>query len=76
MVEKIYDMDKDRISYHLHMDGLESILNAGADELAIGEVSPEDLKAHMAEVQDEESEFGAFMYVYNILMRIHQKITR
>ena len=43
-------LEKDSISYWLRIDGLYSRLNAGAGELAIGEVvfcSSEDLKAHM-----------------------------
>ena len=56
LVEQIYDLDKDRISYCLCIDGLYSRLNTRADELAIGEVivrSPEYLKAHMVELQGE-----------------------
>ena len=67
------------ISYGLQIYGLESRLNAGAEDLAIGEVivrSPEDLKAHMSAVQGEASNFGGFICVYNILTRLHQCIKR
>ena len=36
MVDKISELEKDMISDRLRIDGLESRLNAGADELAIG----------------------------------------
>ena len=77
LVEKISDLDKERIADRLHIDGLESRLNAGDDELEIGEVivrSPEDLKSHTVEFQGEERNFGGFMCVYNILTRIHQQV--
>ena len=66
LVEKITDLDKNRISDWLRIDGLESRMNVGADELAIGEVivhSPEDLKYHMVKFQCEASNFGGFMCV-------------
>ena len=77
LVDQIYDIDKDRISDCLRIDSLDSRLNTGSDELQIGEVierSPEDLKAHMVEVQGEASNFGEFVCVYNIFTRIHQCI--
>ena len=49
----------------------------GADEPEIVKVivrSPEDLKANMVEVQVESRNFGGFVCVYNIFMRIHQHI--
>ena len=52
-------------------------MNAGADELDVVEVifrSPEYLEAHMVSVQGKASNFGGFVCVYNILMRIHQHI--
>ena len=73
-MDKISELEKDMISDRLRIDGLESRLNAGADELAIGEVivcSPAYLKDHMVEVQVEASDFGIFVCVYNILTRIH-----
>ena len=75
--EHIYEMEKDRISDRLHIDGLESRLNAGNDGLAIGEMivhSTEDLKAHMVEVQGEAINLGVLFSVYNILTRIQQHI--
>ena len=53
LVEHISDLEKYRIPYRLRIDGLESGMDAGAEELAIGKVtvhSPEDPKAHMVEV--------------------------
>ena len=53
------------------------MMNAGADELTIGEVilrSPEDLKAHMVEIQGEASDFGGLVCVLNIIMRKYQHI--
>ena len=55
-----------KISYRLRIDGLDSRLNAGADELTIVQVivrSTEDLKIHMVELQDEASNFGGFICV-------------
>ena len=77
LVEQISELEKDMISYHLRIYGLESRLNAGADEFAIGEVivrSPEELKAQMVAVQGEARNFGGFVCVYNILTRMHQRI--
>ena len=76
-MEQILELEKERISYFLRIDGLESRLNAGAGELSVGEVivwSPEDLKAHMFAVQGEASDFVGFFCVYNILTKIHQRI--
>ena len=69
-MEHISEPEEESISDCLRIDGLESRLNAGADELAVGEMivrSPEDLKAHMVAVQGEASEFGGFVCVHNIL---------
>ena len=55
-----------KISYRLRIDGLDSRLNAGADELTIVQVivrSTEDLKIHMVELQDEASNFGGLICV-------------
>ena len=68
LVEHISEPEKDSISDCLRIDGLESRLNAGADELAVGEMivrSPEDLKAHRVAVQGEASKFKGFICVYN-----------
>ena len=64
LVEQISKLEKDRISYRLRIDGLGSRLNAGADELAVGEIivrSPENLKAHKVSVQGEASGFGGYI---------------
>ena len=65
------------ISYQLCIDGLESRLNVGDDELAIGGVvfrSPEDLKAHMVEIKGEANDFGGLVCVYSVFTRINQRI--
>ena len=46
-MEKILELEKDRILDYLRIDGLYSRLNAGSDEISIGEVivrSTEELK--------------------------------
>ena len=66
LVEQISELNKDILSDHLCIYGLESRLNAGADEISIGELivrSPDDPKAHMVEVQGEASNFGGFFYL-------------
>ena len=77
LVEHISEIEKDRISDCLRVGGFRSRLNAGADELAVGETivrSHEDLKAHLVSFQGEASDFGGFVCVYNILTRINQLI--
>ena len=77
LVEHIPELEKDRISDCLRIDGLGSRLNAGADELDVGETivrSPEELKEHLVSFQGEASDFGGLVCVYNILTRIHQLI--
>ena len=52
-VEQTTEIENYRISNHLYIDDLESRLNTGADELAVGEMifhSPEYLKAHLVSV--------------------------
>ena len=66
LVEQILELEKYRISDRLRIDDLESRLNVGANELAIGEVivrSPEDLNAHMVAVQVKASDFRGFICV-------------
>ena len=75
LMNQISELEKDRISDRLRIDGFESSLNAGADELAIGRViicSPEDLKSHIVSVQGESRNFGGLICVYNIFTRVHQ----
>ena len=67
----------DCISDRLCIDGLESHINDGAYDLRIGEViirSPQDLKAHMFTTNCERVYFGGFVYPYNILTRIQQRL--
>ena len=47
----------DRIADHLHIDGLESCINAGADQMKVGEVIiryPQELKEHLVATNCEE----------------------
>ena len=63
----------DSIADFLCIDGLESRINAGADELRVGEViilSPQYLKAHLVATNCEGVDFGDFFFPYNILTRI------
>ena len=76
-MEHISEPEEESISDCLRIDGLESRLNAGADELAVGEMivrSPEDLKTHIVAVQGEASDFRGLIFVYNILTRIQKRI--
>ena len=62
-----------RITDHLWIDGLESYINAGSDELQVGEFvicSPQDLKANLVATNGEGVYFGGFICPYNILTRI------
>ena len=66
-----------RISDRLRIDGLESCINAGADELLVGEVIarfPQDLKSHLVVTNGEGVYFGVFVFPYNILTRIQQRL--
>ena len=66
LAENISELEKERISDRLCIDGLESRLNVGDDELATGEVivrSSEDLKAHIVQVQGEASNFLGFVCI-------------
>ena len=72
---KIEELDMDRIADCLRIDGLESRINTGADEMRVDEViilSLQDLKAHMVATNCEGVGFGSFFYPYNILTRIQQ----
>ena len=65
------------ITDRLHIDGLESLINAGADELRVCEViirSPQDLKANLVANNCEGVDFGGFVCPYNILIRIQQRL--
>ena len=56
VIDCIYD--------HLCIDGLESCINAGADEMQVGEViicSPKDFKAHLVMTNCEGLDFGGFV---------------
>ena len=74
---KIEELDMDRIADRLHIDVLESRINAGADELWVGEViisSPQDLKAYLVATNCEGVDFGRFIFPYNILTHIKQRL--
>ena len=76
---KIEELDMDRIADCLRIDGLESRINTGADEMRVDEViilSLQDLKAHMVATNCEGVGFGSFFYPYNILTRIQQILKR
>ena len=48
----------------LHIDVLESRINASADEMQVGEViirSPQDLKAYLVATNCEGVDFGGFL---------------
>ena len=57
-------MDIDYITDCIHIVGLESHINVGADKLQVGEViiiSPKDLKAHLVATDGEGVDFGGFV---------------
>ena len=61
----------------LCIDGLDSCINAGADELRVGEVilrSAQYLKAHLVATNSEGVDFGDFICPYNILTCIQQRL--
>ena len=63
--------------YCLCIDGLESRINAGADEMQVGEViiiSHQDLKSYLVVTNCEGVDFGGFVSPYNILTRIKQRL--
>ena len=67
----------DCITDLLYIDGLESCINAGADELLVGEVIarfPQDLKSHLVVTNGEGVYFGVFVFPYNILTRTQQRL--
>ena len=58
--------------------GLESHINAGADEMRVSEViilSPQDLKAHLVATKCEGVDFGGFVCPYNILTCTKKRLT-
>ena len=67
----------DCIAGQLCIDGLESRISAGADELRAGEViipSSKDLKAHLVATNCEGVDFGGLVRPYNIPTRIKQRL--
>ena len=73
----IEELDMDRIADRLFIDILESRINAGTDELQVGGViisSPQDPKAHLGATNCERVYFGGFVWPYNILTRIKQRL--
>ena len=67
----------DCITDRLHIGGLESRINAGADELQVSEViirSPQYLKTNMVATNGEGVDFGGFVCPSNILTHIQQKL--
>ena len=65
------------IANRLCIGGLDSRINASADELQVGEViiySPQDLKANMVATNCEGVDFWGFLCPYNIITRIQQRL--
>ena len=74
---KIEELDMDRIYDHLHINGLESRINDGADELQVGEFiirSPQNLKVHLVATKSKAVDLGGFIYPYNIITCIQQSL--
>ena len=70
---RIEELDMYQIADHLCVDGLKSRINAGVDDLIVGEFiicSPQDIKARLGKPDDEGVDFGAFVCPYNILTHI------
>ena len=65
------------IADHLHIDGLESSINAGADELQVGVViirSHQYHKANMIVTDSDGVYFWGFVCSYNILTPIQHRM--
>ena len=61
---KVEELEIDRITDCLCINGLESRTNTGADDLQVGEViicSTQYLKAHLVMTDGEEVDFGGFV---------------
>ena len=74
---KVEELEMDCINDRLRIYGLESRINAGANELQVGEFiicSPKYLMAYLVATDSEEVNFGVFVYPYNILTRIQQRL--
>ena len=74
---KIEGLEMYFIADRLYIDGLESCINTGDDEMRVGEViilSTQDPKAHMVATGGEGVDFGGFVCPYNILTHIQQRL--
>ena len=68
---KVEWLDTDHITDHLWINGLDSRINNGANELQVGEViiqSLQDLKAYLVATCSERVDLGDFVFPYNILL--------
>ena len=73
----IEDLEMYWIADRLFIDGLESLINDGADELRFCEFiirSPQEIQAHLVATNCEGVDFGGFVWPYNILTRIQQRL--
>ena len=74
---KIEELEMDHIADFLCSDGLESRINAGADDLQVGDViirSTQYLKAHMVVTNCGGVDFGGLICPYKILTRIQKRL--
>ena len=75
--KKIEELDMELIADRLCIDGLDSRINSGTDEMRVGEViilSPQDLKAHMVATNCGGVYFIDFVCPYNILTCIQHRL--
>ena len=73
----IEELDMDRISDRLSINGLDSRINYGADELRVGEaiiISSQDLKAYLVTTNCGGMDFRGFVCPYNILTCTQRKL--
>ena len=73
----IEELEMDHITDCLFINVLDSRTNAGADEMQVGEVIicyPQYLKAHLFTTDGEGVYFRGFVWPYNILTRIQQRM--
>ena len=72
----VTQLRKDRISDRLRIESLESRVSSGQEEIAVGSQkirSPADLVAMLKTLGAESIDFGGFVDVYNIFIRMHSK---
>ena len=72
----VAQLRKDRITDRLRIESLESRVSSGQEEIAVGMQkvrSPADLVALLKDLGAESIDFGGFVDVFNIFIRIHSK---